>query len=258
MPPPMLQPSQPKSSLGRQALIALGGILIALAIYIIGLMLFSKAPGKLNLNINPNNARVSLNGELIQGSPPYSLDHLRPREDYQLRVTAPGFEPMEKTLYLFPHWTKSVDIQLNKKATGVIEVQSDPPGAALYIDGQMTGKKTPVFLEVSQLKFPLTIGLSKGGPPQWTQGIPVAPRKTMKIKANLKARFGLLEIRSKPSGAQVFLGDRLVGKTPLYSLKVPSEEALKLRLVLKGYRPFNKSLSLKPGQREEVSTVFKK
>ncbi|MDX1386518.1 MAG: serine/threonine-protein kinase [bacterium] len=254
----LVSSSRRRNTLGQKAMIALGGVLLAIGIYLIAIMLFSPADATLILVTDPPDARVYLDGKEIPGDSPLEINDLKPRRDYELILEAPGYISEKHQLYLFPHWTKNLQIDMKRKKGGVLEVDSQPPGAALYLDGQMTGMKTPVLLEAAKLKFPLVLGLSKGGPPQWTQMIPVAPRKNLKIHANLNASFSYLDIRSNPPGAEVFLGAKRVGKTPLYSMKVPSEEGLALRFELSGFRTYQKNLRLKPGRHQSLNVVLQK
>lgn len=242
----------------RRGLLAVGGIFLLLGIYWIALMLFSNSPAKLDLQVEPSDARVVLGGEPLDGASPYRLKDLKPRTDYLLKVTAEGYQPLEEKIYLFPHWKKTMNVQLQKLTRGLIEVKSEPSGAAIYLDGQMTGKKTPTLLEAKNLKFPLILGISKGGPPQWTQEIQGPPQNNLEIRADLNASWATVDLLSRPAGAQVFLGDRLLGKTPLFAQRVPAAQPLQIRFQLGGYRPFEQGITFKKGQKKRLQPVLQK
>ena len=242
----------------RRGLIALGGILLIIAIYMVSLMLFSHASAKLSIKVKPEGARVNVDGRALTGGPPYVLKSLKPRTQYQVLVTHEGYVPQVLDIYLFPHWTKDLDLRMKRLSGGIIEVESDPPGAALYIDGQMTGKRTPVLLEAKNLKFPLILGLSQGGPPRWTRPIKRIPKNNLKIQANLNEGFGTLTVQSEPSGAAVFLGGELMGQTPLFSQRILASSPTILRLEMAGYRPYQKSIELKAGQNGILNPALQK
>jgi serine/threonine protein kinase len=146
-----------------------------------------------------------------------------------------------------------------EEGSGVIlEVESDPPGAAIYIDDQMTGKTTPARLETKDLDFPLVVGVSKAGAPQWTQTIPEAPKETLKIQADLNAKWATLDLLSQPSGASVYFDQEFLGKTPLYAQRVPAEKSLKISFQLEGYRPMEQGILLKTGQNHRLEPVLQK
>lgn len=162
-------------------------------------------------------------------------------------------------LFGLGRWLKSTHRPVQETVQGPwIEVQSAPSGAAVYIDGQMTGKVTPARLQVQDLKFPLILGLSNGGPPQWTRSLAAPPEGDIEVHADLNARWATLDLLSQPPGAEVYLGEQLLGKTPLLASRVPAGENLKVRFQMPGYRPTEQSISLKEGQNRKLEPVLQK
>jgi hypothetical protein len=153
---------------------------------------------------------------------------------------------------------KALNVELEEVRGGGIQVDSDPQGAAIYLDGQMTGKTTPAFLEIKKLSFPLVLGVSQAGPPQWTQSVQQAPGELLKVYADLKAASGTLDLLSRPPGAEVFLGEQLLGQTPLLAQRVPAEKSLKISFQLPGYRPTEQRVYLKTGQNRQLEPVLQK
>lgn len=155
-------------------------------------------------------------------------------------------------------WAKRPAPRLEQTPGVVIAVESDPAGAAIYLDGQMTGMTTPAQLEAKNLKFPVVLGVSSAGPPQWTERIDQAPGALLKIFADLKAPWATLDLLSKPPGAEVFLGEQPLGVTPLLAQRVPAEKSLKISFQLEGYRPVEQGLTLKNGQNRRLEPVLQK
>jgi len=246
------------SSLKRNAFWAGGIIAIVVLIYILFNALFSNAPAHLIVKFEPRDALVYLNGEPLKGSSPIRVQNLKPRSQYEIRVTREGYKPFEDRVYLLPSRTKKLNLQLEKGKAGLLEISSEPPGAAIYIDGQATGKTTPTHLEAEKLSFPLVLGLSKEGPPAWSQELSAPPIKNLQIHADLTVSYANLDIRSSPSGVGVQIDKKKLGKTPLYSVQVPAGKDFKLTLELKGYKTQEQKLLLKAGESEEIYQVMQK
>ncbi len=67
---------------------------------------------------------------------------------------------------------------------------------------------------------------------------------------------GVLVVRSKPDGAEVFAGDLRLGKTPLQSTLKPGD--YQLRLSKNDYKESKRSVSVKSGEKTKVSLKLKK
>ena len=63
---------------------------------------------------------------------------------------------------------------------------------------------------------------------------------------------GSLAVTSRPSGAQVFVDDNVIGTTPLLLSDV-AVGPRRLRLELPGYKTFTASVEIKPGARSRVA-----
>ncbi len=140
----------------------------------------------------------------------------------------------------------------------VLKITSDPPGAAIFFDGQTTGQITPTTMEIKKLKFPLKVGLSKGGPPQWTQDLPFAPSGNFKVHGNLNASFATLDVETSPPGALVQINGDKLGQTPLYAAQIQADEKVNLLIQLPGFKPYEKKIFLKSGQNQRISAILQK
>jgi hypothetical protein len=64
----------------------------------------------------------------------------------EIRISAPGYDEISRTLTLAPGASVRLDDALSKTQPGTIEVASDPPGATLYVDSLWAGV-TPIAIE---------------------------------------------------------------------------------------------------------------
>lgn len=120
--------------------------------------------------------------------------------------------------------------------TGLVTIESKPPGAAVYIDSMFVGK-TPLLqkearpgsheLRVIYPNATSWMALSK------QQAIEVEPGKEVRYAFELGS---ILTLNSRPAGASVFLQDRELGMTPLY-YRASNPLSGTLLLKKEGYEP---------------------
>ncbi|MFO1463883.1 MAG: serine/threonine-protein kinase [bacterium] len=250
--PAEARPSDAPSKQRREFLLVPLILLLLLGVLGVYHFVLSKAPGALKLQFQPGDARVYLDGRPVPGSSPLKLEKLASRRRYLVKVERPGFEPYEKSIYIFPNWTEGLNLNLQRIQGGAVQVSSDPPGASLSVDGKPTGLKTPAVLDSKDWNFPVVLGLSLEGLPPWEQRLDSPISGERKIHADLEALSGTLEVQSSPAGALVKLNGKVLGKTPLHGQRVPANQTLTLGLELAGYRPYENEVSLAPGQRLEI------
>lgn len=119
---------------------------------------------------------------------------------------------------------------------GVLVVTSDPPGAAVKLDGVALPVRTPAVVEDVVLSRPHELTLS--GPGVRSVSLAIEPRPgqlVRRVHASLQNVLGALTLESDPSGAQVRLDDRPVGMTPLTLGGVRLDERHRIDLIHPGH-----------------------
>lgn len=245
---------------------------LLILIVVAGLALYrfflSGAPGQLQVSFQPNDAQLLVDGKSVTGSSPVTLGPLPSGRSYKVRLLRQGYASVETSVYLWPDSTKKVELRLKgattpepekkeEAALSGIQIQSKPEGAAIFVDGQAMGLKTPAILPLQNLKFPLVLGLSLGGAPAWQRRID-SPSPGMEIQADLESPTGLLEVQSSPSGALVKIDGENVGKTPVLARAVPANREIDLSLELPGFKPYQNEISLAPGQKLRIYHAMEK
>ncbi|MBE3519135.1 MAG: PEGA domain-containing protein [Firmicutes bacterium] len=112
-------------------------------------------------------------------------------------------------------------------------VESEPKGAAVFLDGTEMGK-TPATLEgVKPGRRRVT--LTYPGYREWSTEVELLPGKEHKVSANLSPLppEAVFEIRSEPAGADVFIDGRYCGQTPV-KVEIP-ESTFCLTVAKPGY-----------------------
>lgn len=144
-------------------------------------------------------------------------------------------------------------VQPVQPGTGTLSVNSSPSGAQVLVEGRLVGS-TPLNLVLRPGRVDLELRL--GGYQAFRTSAQIRPGETTVVNASLVpvVQNGLLQINSNPQGAQVLLGGRVVGNTPLNLTVQPGRYDLELRLA--GYQSFRASLSVGSGQTVPVNATL--
>jgi serine/threonine protein kinase len=146
--------------------------------------------------------------------------------------------------------------------SGRLLIRSTPAGASVMVDGQSHGL-TPLSLRELGLRA-YTIEVSypdhdtrrrrvtlSGRRPARTVDFNLRPRSVPADGAAATDAPGSLQVTSRPSGAQVFVDDTMIGTTPLLLSDVAAGSR-RLRVELPGYETFTAAVEIKPGSRSRV------
>ena len=169
-----------------------------------------------------NGARVIIDGKQVGTTPISNLEVNAGRRTLEIQVE--NYQDIKKEVLIAgcPQ-AQSFDFALAPGWSDVF-VSSIPEGAAVSVDGKPTGN-TPLTIELQQGNYLLQI--SAAGFKTWETRLAVAPNQPQSIEdIRLQAADGTLALQTQPSGANVTIGDKFVGKTPLkvqLSANVPHE-----------------------------------
>lgn len=113
-------------------------------------------------------------------------------------------------------------------AARLVRVETDPPGASVLLEGGAPIGKTPLLMDVSSLAGRAVV-LSKNG--YVSQAVPLeALTSGPAFRAELQLLTGTVEAIQAIPWAKVYLGDSLLGETPLTAVRLPAGEQ-RLRFV---------------------------
>lgn len=104
------------------------------------------------------------------------------------------------------------------QAQSVLSIRSKPDSANVYINNVLYGK-TPIELLNVEPGFK-TIKLEKDSSKIWSANVFLKKDSSIQIFAVLDGNYGLLTLYSNPLGADVYVNDSLIGKTPLDEYKI--------------------------------------
>ncbi|HON82033.1 MAG TPA: PEGA domain-containing protein [Methanoregulaceae archaeon] len=101
----------------------------------------------LHLLVSPTLATVYYDGNDAGAVPPNGILIIRDvvPGNHLIQVSKEGYVTQDLDLHVERNEIKKVPVNLEKVVTGPLTVSSDPPGATIYLDGQMVGT-TPLTL----------------------------------------------------------------------------------------------------------------
>jgi hypothetical protein len=115
-----------------------------------------------------------------------------------------------------------------KPVTHLVRVETDPPGASVLLESGASIGKTPLQMDVASLAGRKVV-LSKDGYER--QSVPAdALAAGPAFRAELQPLIGTVEAIQAIPWAKVYLGNRLLGETPLTAVRLPAGEQ-RLRFV---------------------------
>jgi hypothetical protein len=115
-----------------------------------------------------------------------------------------------------------------KTAAHLVRIETDPPGATVLLENGASIGKTPLQMDVAPLAGRKVV-LSKDGYER--QSVPAeALAAGPAFRAELLPLIGTVEAIQAIPWAKVYLGNRLLGETPLTAVRLPAGE-LRLRFV---------------------------
>ena len=170
--------------------------------------------GNINITANPDDAEIIISGENKGKS--LSLISNIPTGEVVIEMVSTGFMPWKETVEIKFNETISLNPIL-KKAAGTLKVISDPFGAEVLINNVSKGI-TPFEKELLIGDYDLKIISPKHK--AFTKKIFIKDNETLLLDEFLERKKGFLSFNNLPPGTEIFVNDKLVGKTPLGDMEL--------------------------------------
>ena len=202
--------------------------------------------GSAMVSSEPSGAKLLINGSDTGKKSPASLDKLEVGKTYKIKAEMEGFVSEEKPVYVASEKPTSVHMIL-AKPTGVLNLISDPAGAAITVNGKLTGQSTPATLERLPINKDIRITFSKPEFEDFEQVLTLASSKPQKISTKLKPivpQQGTLALKSTPSGASIALNGKDTGRTTPATIANLTPGEYKVTFHIKGYKEWEKNVKV--------------
>ncbi len=216
-------------------------------------VLSSAAPapsGETDLFIDstPTGAQVYLDGA-YQGVTPLRL--VARSGTRTLELTLDGYAPYRTTLRLQPGGREEVDVTLDRaQRLGMLNVESNPRDAAVYVDGRYVGQTPLTRLDLAPGRY--RVEVERSGYTPVTRTVTIAQGRTTNLRVTLLPELGRLVVLGDVPGTSVFVDGRLAGTLAPGSadLDAGSFEAgeVEVTLVAPGYATVVRRVVLSAGE----------
>ncbi len=146
---------------------------------------------------------------------------------------------------------------------GILTLSSEPPGAAVWIDGARREERTPTVITGLPLGT-YEVKLTTEGFVPFVQTVELTASAAGVEVSGTLARptadaFGVARVTTTPSGAQVLFDGRTIeGSTPLTIPEIQPGAEHTLAITLDGYQTVTRSLLLRAGQVEDLSVTLER
>lgn len=190
----------------------------------------------------PAGCDVSLDGVSL-GTTPRLVASLNVKDSYRLLLQKPGYQP------------RNVDVKFNGSAplvkseflvidSGTIDVESDPAGAEVTVNGQPRGS-TPLKVD-GVPKGRATVTVHKRGYGDVTRELSVVAGKSQTLSVKLEGLPGSMTLSAIPEDARFYVNDKPEGKGPV-SLTRLSPGRYSIRVEKEGFATETKTVDLPNG-----------
>jgi serine/threonine protein kinase len=225
-------------------------------------------PGQLAVSSTPEGAQIQVDGRTDPSwVTPFTLPGLEPGT-HTITISKPGYTGESRTVEIASAGKSFLVVRLSQAGANV-SVNSDPPGAAILVDGHETGRTTPAQLVLD--KGAHAILLRKTGYLDETTSADLQPGQNFQYAPRLKplgmtedirtvgkfkklfggndqAHMGRIAVRTNPKGAQIAVNQRLVDKaSPVEFFLNPGNYIVDI--TLSGYVPIRKVITVNPGDK---------
>jgi len=188
--------------------------------------------GELDVESNPAGALVQVDGKGM-GTTPFSLDQLNPGQ-HTVTISKPGFSSETRAVAVAAGSHSMISVQLSS-LTATLAANSNPAGAAVWIDGRDSGRITPAQIAVDKAGSH-TLTFKKQGYLDETTSVNLQIGQTSHVAPELRALgqtdeirigggkfkklfggadtsgMGSVSVKTQPKGAQVAVNNRIVDK----------------------------------------------
>ena len=222
--------------------------------------------GELIIDSFPQGATIQLDGSGSSSfQTPYTATSLSAGR-HTVGLSKTGYATESRTIEIAVGQKSRLMIALTELGA-TVSIASDPSGAAVFIDGQDSGRTTPVSLVLKKGSHTLT--LRRAGYLQAATKVELTAGQSFQFAPHLlltgneedvkpvgklgrilgrhsRSSMATLQIRTNPKGARIIVNQRVMDKTSPAEFSVP-EGSYEIALVMDGYSRVERTISVVAG-----------
>ena len=166
--------------------------------------------GSFCINSEPSKSMVIIDDKEA-GTAPITITDLKSGV-HVVVVRKNGYDDWEESVDIRPGKETTLTAKLYKK-TGSISINSDPPGAITFIDGNEVGATPKIIADLIPGKH--NVEIIKDGYVNWNENVNIVPGEEITLAAELQLKTGAVSIKSEPSNAKTLIDGKAIGTTPV-------------------------------------------
>jgi len=197
----------------------------------------------------PAGAEVLVN-EISFGTTPMILE--LGAGERKLEVQLGGYNTWQNSIVVLADEPMTIPEISLVQADGRVELVSNPSGASVSINGVFQGQ-TPLALRLRPGQIHM-LGLTRPGYETEARELSVSVDSEQSVVIDLMPQFGMVEVLSSPTSAQIYVDGELRGVTPVeLQLNAVSHE---IEIRLDGFVPQLTSITPRPGFPQKWDTAL--
>lgn len=143
-------------------------------------------------------------------------------------------------------------------AKGTLRILSEPAGAAVFLNGESTGYKTPAILEDLELGKTHAVALTLEKYGREEKNIAITDVNPVSLSFGLTKNVGALNVISEPPGASILVNNIATGKvTPATIDDLALNQEYHVTISKPGYEDFEQPISLASTQPQKMLAALK-
>jgi formylglycine-generating enzyme required for sulfatase activity len=167
----------------------------------------------------------------------------------EIELRLPGYNAWQQQVRVFADEPQTLDPVVLSLADGRLVLATTPADATVYINGEHRGR-TPVDLRLPP-NTDYRLMLTKRGYQSIEQDLRLPPGGRQSLNLELAPELGVVEVKTMPEQAEVYVGDRLAGVTPLKLDLMTIEQDVAVRLA--GYAEVRQAITPRAGYPQTLS-----
>ncbi|GAX59732.1 hypothetical protein SCALIN_C04_0220 [Candidatus Scalindua japonica] len=212
--------------------------------------LLRQITGSINIKSDPPQAEILID-DIESGTTPAVINDLSP-ETHKIDIKMDGYSVWSENVEVVANKVKQVDATL-QQMTGSVNINSEPSGASIIIDGKISGITPEIITDIKPGKYLLEASLK--GYEKWSEKIEVAADKENTVTALLRQVTGSINIKSDPPQAEILIDDIESGTTPAV-INDLSPETHKIDIKMDGYSVWSENVEVVANKVKQVDATL--
>ena len=205
--------------------------------------------GSIIMKSKPSKAKIFLDGKEV-GITPDIIRSIDPGT-HEVEIRLGEYEVWRERLSVVADKEKALTAVLQVK-TGSLVVESEPANARIYLDGDKIGT-TPDTLKYI-IPGAHEIEIRMDGYEIWRESIEIEADIEKALNATLAAKSGTITIKSEPTNANVYLGGKEVGNTPVTLKPVWGMHEVEVRM--DGYETWREDVDVQADKEKTLTAAL--